>query len=199
MTVVTGDRERVGADPRFKVRGPYWRPGQSILVEPWAAIAECNTGHRVQLYGRSSARALEMVQRWRLLTERGEPIDGLGIRAVSAAVVNPRGDVTASWVTEGAVPPVPGGTPRWSTLHRVAAPVACLGCKAERWAGCWMPRDLSGCAECLPARETDDPRVWPIEPPPVVERVKVERVKTPKTRKARPRASVVSPDGDRLF
>lgn len=191
---------RTGADPRFKVRGPYWQPGMSVLVEPWAAVAETNVGTRVQLYGRASARALEVVTLWQTLTGRGQPIDHhQGIRAVSAAVVNPRGEVTASWATDGAWPPVPGGEPRWATLHRVVAPVACLGCASVRWPGCWMPRSLRGCAECLPELEAADPRVWPFEPPEPGKVAAVTRERTPKTRKAAPRAAVVSPDESRLF
>lgn len=188
----------MSADPRFAVRGPWWRPGMSVLVEPWAAVAETNVGQRVQLYGRNAASALQVVQTWQLLAERGDPIDSPGIVAVSAAVVNPRGQVTVSWALSGASAPVPGGAPRWAPLHRVGQTVTCQGCEAPRWPGCWMPRDLSGCAECLPAREVADPRAWPVEPPPVVERVVVERVKTPKRRATR-RASVVSPDDGRLF
>lgn len=196
---VTDDRARVGADPRFKVRGPFWRPGLSVLVEPWAAVAETNVGTRVQLYGRHSAQALEVVKVWQMLTERGGTIDLTGVRAVSAAVVNPRGDVTASWAIEGASPPVPGGEPRWTPLHRAAEPVVCLGCESVRWQGCWVPRDLRGCAECLPELEAADPRVWPFEPPAPGEITAVTRVKTPRSRKATRRAPVVSPDESRLF
>lgn len=170
----------------------------SILVEPYAAIATCNIGTRVQLYGRNSARALEMVQRWQLLTGRGEPIDAPGIRAVSAAVVDPRGVVTSSWAVEGAAVPVPGAPPRWAPLYRVASPTSCTGCGSVRWPGCWMLRDLDGCAECLPAREAADPRCWPVEPAAVVQRVEVVRERTPRKRKVASRTPVVSPGQGRL-
>lgn len=187
------------ADPRFKVRGPYFRPGMSILVEPWAAVATTNIGDWVVLHGCHSDRALGMVTTWRLHAEAGRPIDPLlGIYAVSAAVVNPRGEVTASWQCGDATPPRPGGEPRWTPLLRVATPVICLGCAAERWPGCWMRRDQRGCSQCMPELEAADPRVWPLEPPAPGAPV-AARVKTPKVRKPPQRVQVVSPDGDRLL
>lgn len=182
-------------DDRFRIRGPYWRPGESVIAEPWVALCESNVGHLVVPYGRRQDRARELIERWEALTKLGRLID-YHRTAVGAAVVNPRGEVVAGW---GSVP-VPGGAPRWAPLHRLMEPAPCAGCSAPRWPGCWMVADLSGCAVCQPTRESADPRVWPPEPSPPVVRERVVRVKTPVKRKSAPRITtlLVSPDQGRL-
>jgi hypothetical protein len=140
-------------------RSPYWRPGHSF-TEPWAAVSETNVGHVVIPCGRNREHAMRLVERWRLLTEQGLPVDAHRV-VVGAAVVNPQGVITDSW---GSVP-VPGGAPRWSTLRRTLVDATCMRCKTPRWPGCWVAPELEGCGVCLPALEVDDPRVWPADPP----------------------------------
>lgn len=179
-------------DERFRRRSVYWVPGDSVLVEPWYAVAESNVGHLAVPCGRNREHAHTTAARWRALLDAAV-VDPHRI-IVGAAVVDPRGDVVASW---GSVP-VPGGAPRWVGLYRLDRAETCLGCGAPRWAGCWVPRDLSGCGECQPEREAADPRVWPLEPDPPagtpVPRKKTAARKT--TRKTAPQ--VVSPDQGRL-
>lgn len=180
-------------DERFRVRGPYWRPGDSVLAEPWVALAETNTGHLMVPCGRNRQHALDTVARWRALAERDMQVDPHRV-VVGAAVVDPRGEVVESW---GSVP-VPGGEPRWVTLHRLMTPQTCA-CGSERPPGAWVTRGSDGCVECLPEREAHDPRPWPVEFTGygAVEPVK-RKTTGGKKKTSRKAAPIVSPDQGRL-
>lgn len=143
----------------YPVRGPYWRPGFNALSEPWAALAETNTGHLVSLQGRNSGAALAVVKHWEALAALGQMLDMRVI--VGAALVNPAGEVREGW---GSIP-LPGGPARWAPITRLREPMQCTQCHRQRWVGCWVDLTGQGCAECMPAREADDPRVWPLDPP----------------------------------
>lgn len=156
-------RVPTAVDDRFAVRGPYWVPGMSVLAEPWVALAESSTGHLVVPCGRNAERAHRVVDNWRALVESGQLVDRFR-EVVSAAVVNPRGEIVSSWAVGGAALPTPGGEPRWRNLHRLLEAQDCRGCGAPRWPGCWVTREVNGCGVCLPQAETADPRRWPPEP-----------------------------------
>lgn len=164
-----------GADPRFAVsqRGPYWRPGDSVLAEPWVALGETNTGHAAIRCGRSRETAAALVARWAAVTAAMGPgmPDPSGRVVVGAALVDPQGRVVDSWGDE----PVPGGAPRWRELRRLLVASTCARCRAERWVGCWVAADGDGCAECLPAAEVADPRLWPSDPIEPAELAKPKR------------------------
>lgn len=182
-----------GADERFAVsrRGPYWQPGDSVIAEPWVAVAETSTGHVVTRCGRNYAHAVELVEHWEALHHAGLLFDAAR-DVVGAAVVDPHGAVVQSW---GSVP-VPGGPPRWSALLRLMVEQDCRECGAPRWPGCWVGLHVQGCGECLPARELDDPRPWPAEPSrsggAVVERKRTTPVRRRTVAKA---AAAPVPDG----
>jgi hypothetical protein len=147
-------------------RSPLWRPGMNTQFEPWVALAETNTGHLMVPCGRDADRAREIVARWHLIAQRGDTLDRNGHQVIyGAAVVDPRGELDSAWKLErvGSVPD-PHGLPRWTPLTVMSRWGRCLRCSAERWPGCYVAVRLDGCAECLPATETDDPRQWPPDP-----------------------------------
>jgi hypothetical protein len=165
------DPETTGESPDWTAlrehRSPWWRPGMNTQLEPWAALAETNVGHIVQLFGRDENRARERMARWRLVADLNDGwADGRYL--VAAVLVDPRGEVVEGWKRSGDTLPHPLAPPRWSPLRQLSEWTTCISCKARRWPGCWIEVGGAGCALCLPARETDDPRVWPREPEQVV-------------------------------
>jgi hypothetical protein len=173
-----------GADPRFDPsrRGPYWRPGDSVIAEPWVALAETNTGHGVYRFGKDRDRAAAEVARWEALARVfGDRPDPSGRLVVGGALVDPHGGVVSGW----GVVPVPGGISRWSKLRRLLEARECGRCGSPRWPGCWVAADLGGCAVCLPETEAADPRCWPADPTPPSGAAVVVRAPA---RRARPRA-----------
>jgi hypothetical protein len=142
---------------------PYWVIGMSHR-EPWVALAQTNLGLTMAPCGVNRGAALRACGHWRHLTDRGLPLSATSGFAVGAAVIDPAGEVVRAWGEA----PTPGGTSRWVPLMRLnlPAPIRCLSCQAQRWQGCWVAVDLSGCSACLPGQEAADPRRWPDEPRP---------------------------------
>ncbi|MBC8091963.1 MAG: hypothetical protein H7Y15_08505 [Pseudonocardia sp.] len=149
-------------------RSRFWRPGMNTRFEPYVALAETNCGHVALPCGRNVEQAREMITRWRLLSEAGHVVNGA--MTVGAAVIDPRGEIVEAWrLPEIGSVPDPGGSSRWSSLRQQGDWRPCLSCGAARWPGCYVAVDGTGCALCMPARETDDPRTWPAEPPASIE------------------------------
>jgi hypothetical protein len=184
-------------------RSPYWTVGMSS-AEPWTVVGQTNLGLVIVPCNVNGLHAVEVCEHWRLLTAAGYPVGRTsGAMAVGAAVVDPAGEVTASW---GQVP-TPGGASRWAPIMRLKErePAMCLNCRSLRWQGCWVALDLYGCSRCLPAEEAADPRVWPVEPPEAEQArpVKVHKVPSAAGRRAgstrRPVEDLVSPGQSRLL
>lgn len=166
-------------------RSPFWRPGMNTTNEPWVALAETNVGHLMVPCGANMIYAREVATRWRLLTELGHGIGYAEAHCVGAAVVDPRGEVQECWrLPEVGSVPVPGGPTRWAPLIRLQRWQTCLGCGERRWPGTWVVQGVTGCALCQPAREADDPRVWPVEPPALSDDPETEEERAERKAKA---------------
>lgn len=170
---MTGMEVPTAADERFARRSVYWRPGMSVIAEPWVTLVETNVGQQIVPQGRDALRAAARVAELHSAALDGY-VSAQGVVVVAAAVVDPRGDVRDWWATGDGPAPIPGGPGWFPALHRVLAVQACPHCGADRHPGTWVCRETPGCALCLPQRESG--RRWPNEAPePPAERVKARK------------------------
>jgi hypothetical protein len=134
----------------------WWRPGMPEGT-PWALLTDTNLGQIVHLDD-SVRHPRDILRRFALLTEQGQPIASGGTYAAGGALFHPTGRLIEQWGS-GADP----DRPRWSSLSRVAQWSRCSGCAAPLWP-LRLVSATGRCRACVEADEGEDPRVWPTEP-----------------------------------
>lgn len=138
---------------------PFHVPGM-VEGAPWTVLAETNLGHLSAPCNRNESAARRANLAYRSAFEKGFQAAYGGIWAVGGMIVTPAGDIEDQW---GHAPVV--GAPRWRAVFRTSHWGECSRCHRQLWPGCLIGVESGRCVSCMAADETDDPRVWPDEPP----------------------------------
>lgn len=138
---------------------PFHVPGM-VEGAPWTVLVETNLGHLSVPCNRNEAHARKANRSYRGASEKNLEAAFGGIWAVGGMIVTPTGEIEDPW---GEPPSI--GASRWRAVSRSAHWIECSRCHRQLWPGCLYGVESGRCVTCMAADETDDPRVWPDEPP----------------------------------